>query len=194
MPMFAQELKDSWPKLKYWNMNINVMISYPLSYIEMSVTEMLSSFGLFNWNQAVSWYSCDTYIICAPFDPEEPSYLYWNWEFSWLYAGLTWNTNKPCGFFLMRTVASNEECQWFSSLNKNQELGFYFIFLVFSKKKMTVLWKCFDQLPGSKILIRLWNTGLSSTQYEQIPIILGVWTFWLTLFFFRSITFWRAYG
>ena len=27
------------------------------------------------------------------------------------------------------------------------------------------------------------NTGLSSTQYEQIPIILGVWPFWLTLFF-----------
>ena len=38
------------------------------------------------------------------------------------------------------------------------------------------------------------NTGLSSTQYEQIPIILVVWTFWLTPFFFRSITFWRAYG
>ena len=38
------------------------------------------------------------------------------------------------------------------------------------------------------------NTGLSSTQYEQIPIILGVWPFWLTPFFFRSITFWRAYG
>ena len=38
------------------------------------------------------------------------------------------------------------------------------------------------------------NTGLSSTQYEQIPIILGVWPFWLTQFFFRSITFWRAYG
>ena len=35
------------------------------------------------------------------------------------------------------------------------------------------------------------NTGLSSTQYEQIPIILGVWPFWLTRFFFRSITFWR---
>ena len=31
------------------------------------------------------------------------------------------------------------------------------------------------------------NTGLSSTQYEQIPIILGVWPFWLTPFFFRSI-------
>ena len=38
------------------------------------------------------------------------------------------------------------------------------------------------------------NTGLSSTQYEQIPIVLGVWPFWLTTFFFRSITFWRAYG
>ena len=38
------------------------------------------------------------------------------------------------------------------------------------------------------------NTGLSSTQYEQIPITLGVWSFWLTPFFFRSITFWRAYG
>ena len=38
------------------------------------------------------------------------------------------------------------------------------------------------------------NIGLSSTQYEQIPIILGVWPFWLTAFFFRSITFWRAYG
>ena len=41
------------------------------------------------------------------------------------------------------------------------------------------------------------NTGLSSTgtQYEQIPIILGVWPFWLTpFFFFWSITFWRAYG
>ena len=37
------------------------------------------------------------------------------------------------------------------------------------------------------------NTGLSSTQYEQIPIILGVWPFWLTPFFFRSITFWGAY-
>ena len=38
------------------------------------------------------------------------------------------------------------------------------------------------------------NTGLSSTQYEQIPIILGVWPFWLTPFFFRSITFWWACG
>ena len=38
------------------------------------------------------------------------------------------------------------------------------------------------------------NTGLSSTQYEQIPIILGVWPFWLTPSFFRSITFWRANG
>ena len=38
------------------------------------------------------------------------------------------------------------------------------------------------------------NTGLSSTQYEQIPIILGVWPFWLTPFFFRTITFWQAYG
>ena len=38
------------------------------------------------------------------------------------------------------------------------------------------------------------NTGLSSTQYEQVPIILGVWPFWLTRFVFRSITFWRAYG
>ena len=28
------------------------------------------------------------------------------------------------------------------------------------------------------------NTGLSSTQYEQIPIILGVWPLWLTPFFF----------
>ena len=28
------------------------------------------------------------------------------------------------------------------------------------------------------------NIGLSSTQYEQIPIILGVWPFWLTPFFF----------
>ena len=45
--------------------------------------------------------------------------------------------------------------------------------------------------------ISLWhrlNTGLSSTQYEQIPIILGVWPFWLTPFFFRSITFWQAYS
>ena len=33
------------------------------------------------------------------------------------------------------------------------------------------------------------NTGLSSTQYEQIPIIFGVWPFCLTPFFFRSITF-----
>ena len=38
------------------------------------------------------------------------------------------------------------------------------------------------------------NTGLSGTQYEQIPIILGVWPCWLTPFFFRSITFWPAYG
>ena len=38
------------------------------------------------------------------------------------------------------------------------------------------------------------NTGLFSTQYEQIPIILGVWQFCLTPFFFRSITFWRAFG
>ena len=30
------------------------------------------------------------------------------------------------------------------------------------------------------------NTGLSSTQYEQIPIIFGVWPFWLTPFFFFS--------
>ena len=36
------------------------------------------------------------------------------------------------------------------------------------------------------------NTDLSSSQYEQISIILGVWPFCLTPFFFRSITFWRA--
>ena len=28
------------------------------------------------------------------------------------------------------------------------------------------------------------NTGLSSTQYEQIPLIFWVLPFWLTLFFF----------
>ena len=28
------------------------------------------------------------------------------------------------------------------------------------------------------------NTGLSSTQYEQIPITFGVWPFWLNPFFF----------
>ena len=39
-----------------------------------------------------------------------------------------------------------------------------------------------------------WNTGLSSTQYEQIPIIFGIWPFWLTPLFFRSVTFWRVYG
>ena len=38
------------------------------------------------------------------------------------------------------------------------------------------------------------NTGLSSTQYEQIPIIFGVWPVWLTPFLFRSIKFWRVYG
>ena len=38
------------------------------------------------------------------------------------------------------------------------------------------------------------NTGLSSTQYEQIPIIFEVRPFGLTPFFFRWITFWRAYG
>ena len=38
------------------------------------------------------------------------------------------------------------------------------------------------------------DTGLSSTQYEQIPIIFGVWPFWLTPFFFRSITFWWVYS
>ena len=32
------------------------------------------------------------------------------------------------------------------------------------------------------------NTGLSSTQYEQIPVILGVWPFWLTPFFFYTGT------
>ena len=38
------------------------------------------------------------------------------------------------------------------------------------------------------------NTGLPSSQYEPISIILGVWPFCLTPSFFRSITFWRAYG
>ena len=38
------------------------------------------------------------------------------------------------------------------------------------------------------------NTGLSTTQYEQIPIIFGVWPFWPTPFFFRSIAFWQVYG
>ena len=37
------------------------------------------------------------------------------------------------------------------------------------------------------------NTGLSSTQYEQIPIIFGVWPFWLIPFFLHSITFWWVY-
>ena len=30
------------------------------------------------------------------------------------------------------------------------------------------------------------NTGQSSTQYEQIPIILGIWPFWLTPFFLAA--------
>ena len=38
-----------------------------------------------------------------------------------------------------------------------------------------------------------WSTDLSSTRYEQILIILGVWPFWLTPFFFQSITFWLTY-
>ena len=38
------------------------------------------------------------------------------------------------------------------------------------------------------------NTSLSNVQYEQIPIIFGVWPLWLTPFFFQSITFWRVYG
>ena len=38
------------------------------------------------------------------------------------------------------------------------------------------------------------NTGLSSTQCEQISIIFGVWAFWLTTFFFWSIPFWHVYG
>ena len=38
------------------------------------------------------------------------------------------------------------------------------------------------------------NTGLSSTQYEQISIVFGVWPFWLNSFFFRSITFWWVYS
>ena len=29
------------------------------------------------------------------------------------------------------------------------------------------------------------NTGLSGTQYEQIPVVFGVWSFWLTLSFFN---------
>ena len=33
------------------------------------------------------------------------------------------------------------------------------------------------------------NIGPSSTQYEQIPIIPGVWPFWLTLFFFGQWNF-----
>ena len=35
------------------------------------------------------------------------------------------------------------------------------------------------------------NTGLSSTKYEQIPIILGVWPFWLTPIFFGQSLRWR---
>ena len=38
------------------------------------------------------------------------------------------------------------------------------------------------------------NTGLSSSQYEQISIILGVWPFCLTPFFFWSMIFWWAHG
>ena len=38
------------------------------------------------------------------------------------------------------------------------------------------------------------NTGLSGTQYEQSPIVFWVWSFWLTPFFFQSITYWRVYG
>ena len=38
------------------------------------------------------------------------------------------------------------------------------------------------------------NTGLSSTRYEQIPIIFVVRPFWPTPFFFRPIKFWRVYG
>ena len=38
------------------------------------------------------------------------------------------------------------------------------------------------------------NTGLSSAQYEQIPIIFGVWPNWQTPIFFWSITFWQVHG
>ena len=53
-------------------------------------------------------------------------------------------------------------------------------------------WPPWGKLRMEQYLIS--DTGLYSTQKEQILIIFGVWPFWLTPFFFRSITLWWVYG
>ena len=81
----------------------------------------------------------------------------------------------------------------YSLFHKERYFSVWWIILSFTKKGTSQ----FDDHGVSSGWSSVWhrsNTCLSSTQYEQIPIILGVWPFWLTPFFFRSITFWQAYG
>ena len=63
--------------------------------------------------------------------------------------------------------------------------------------KIAILSKCLPvpwnfHISWVTLMVAGSNTGLSRTQYDHITIILGVWPFWLTPSFFRSIAFWWA--
>ena len=83
---------------------------------------------------------------------------------NWSYSPETQNSGQNQWFFLSRVTLKFNGCSW-----------------------KTILAQRKDYHGVSSGWSSVWhrsNTGLSSTQYEQIPIILGVWPFWLTPFFF----------
>ena len=134
----------------------------------------------------------------------KPSITIWNlcesWRFSLSFLLQCWHgssRNPHFNILWMTSVNIYENCETFLTLLKPRSwkaLGWvglwgYLWWAPSAKRK--------DHHGVSSGWNSVWhhsNTGLSSTQYEQIPIIHGVWPFWLTPFFFRSITFWRAYG
>ena len=110
-----------------------------------------------------------------------------------------------CGnrFYIMcHHVWWNAKSKWTGwDVTRTMKMGWYGMVSIYCEYFRIAWWapsaKMKEHHRVSSGWISVWhrsNTGLSSTQYEQIPIIFGVWPFWLTPFFFRSIIFWRAYG
>ena len=139
--------------------------------------------GLLHWH-------CGNLTI-APVPAKQPWWIWINTSCEFImndYITTTkQSTTKPCAYFSGYTVSSG-----ILFLDAMGWVGLWgFLWWAPSAKKK-------DHHGVSSGWSNVWhrsNTGLSSTQYQQIPIILGVWPFfgWLSSFF-RSITFWRAYG
>ena len=118
-----------------------------------------------------------------------------NWTFGYKYCSVL---NQNTTIFLQWYAFGNIVCKMMAILSGTQCVKTALVLEVWGGWGCEVSCGGHHRLRGktttgdSSGWIGVWhrsNTGLSSTQYEQIPIILGVWPFWLTPFFFRSITF-----